>query len=63
MISKWSGISKKVAPYLKVLKMGNKVYMMKWDIKKKEIPNKSIMESVDLKVWKNIVSNKAVKKV
>ena len=63
MISKWTGISKKVAPHLKVLKMGNKVYMMKWDIKKKQIPNQSIMESVDLKVWKKLVSSNQVKKV
>lgn len=63
MLSKWGGIRKTVAPHIKVLVEGQKVYMMRYDIKKKEIPNKSIMESTDLKMWKKIVSNKEVKKV
>ena len=46
MISKWSGISKKVASHLKVLKMGNKVYMMKWDIKKKQIQSKILQQYI-----------------
>jgi len=63
MLSKWTGIRKSVAPHLKVLVMGKKVYIMRWDIKKKEIPNRSIMESIDLKVWKKLLSTKEIKKV
>tara|TARA_Y100001956_G_scaffold74047_1_gene80792 strand:- start:44 stop:337 length:294 start_codon:yes stop_codon:yes gene_type:complete len=63
MLSKWTGIRKTVAPHIRALKMRNKVYIMRWDIKKKQIPNRSIMESVDLKVWKKLISNKEIKKI
>ena len=63
MLSKWGGIRKTVAPHIKVLVEGKKVYMMRYDIRKKEIPPKSIMESTDLKMWKKIISNKEVKKI
>ena len=63
MLSKWGGIRKTVAPHIKVLIEGQKVYMMRYDLKKKQIPPKSIMESTDLKMWKKIISNKEVKKI
>lgn len=63
MLSKWTGIKKSVAPHVKVLVAGTKVYMMKYDIRKKQVSEKAVMESTDLKVWKKIVSANEVKKI
>ena len=63
MLSKWGGIRKTVAPYIKVCEEGKKVYMMKYDKKTKKVANKATMETTDLNTWKKIISNKEVKKV
>ena len=63
MLSKWGGIRKTVAPHIKVLIEGQKVYMMKYDVKTKKVANKATMETTDLKIWKKIISNKEVKKI
>jgi len=63
MISKWTGIRKTIAPYIKVCVEGKKVYMMKYDPKTKKLANNAVMETTDIKIWKKLVSNKEVKKV
>ena len=61
MLSKWVGIRKKIASYIKVVEVEKNVYMMEYQKREKDYNNAG-MNNTDLKTWKKLISTKQIKK-